>query len=113
MFLCWYSFLCIFLESKVIGNKSCVTFQYQRFEFTDDDGSFRTENGIEDTKDGEITWISPEGEQVSISYVADENGYKVSGSHLPQNVPLPDGSPDGPGGSRNNLSIWSALMQQG
>ena len=81
--------------------------------FTDDDGSFRTENGVEGTKDGEVTWTSPEGEQVSISYVADEGGYQASGSHLPQNVPLPDGSPDGPGGSRNNLAIWAALMQEG
>lgn len=101
-----------FDDGTVSGSFPDEDGNYQ-FEFTDDDGSFRTENGVEGTKDGEVTWTSPEGEQVSISYVADEGGYQASGSHLPQNVPLPDGSPDGPGGSRNNLAIWAQLMQEG
>lgn len=83
------------------------------FEFTDDDGSVRRENGVEGTKDGEVQWTSPEGDLISFSYVADENGYQASGSHQPQNVPLPNGDPNGPGGARNNLQIWAELMQQG
>jgi len=84
------------------------------FEFTDDDGSVRRENGISGgSKDGEVSWISPEGETVQFSYVADENGYQASGSHDPVPVPLPNGDPNGPGGARNNLEIWADLMQIG
>lgn len=84
------------------------------FEFTDDDGSVRRENGISGgSKDGEVSWTSPEGEQVQFSYVADENGYQASGSHDPVPVPLPNGDPNGPGGARNNLEIWADLMQIG
>ena len=82
--------------------------------FTDDDGSVRRENGISGgSKDGEVSWTSPEGEQVQFSYVADENGYQASGSHDPVPVPLPNGDPNGPGGARNNLEIWADLMQIG
>ena len=94
-------------------------FAYQRclFEFisrfTDDDGSQRQETGFQGNKDGQISWTSPEGEQVSIFYTAGENGYEAESDHIPQNVPLPDGNPDGPGGARNNLKIWESLMQIG
>ena len=82
--------------------------------FTDDDGSVRRENGISGgSKDGEVSWTSPEGEQIQFSYVADENGYQASGSHDPVPVPLPNGDPNGPGGARNNLEIWADLMQIG
>jgi len=84
------------------------------FEFTDDDGSVRRENGISGgSKDGEVQWTSPEGDLVTFSYVADENGYQASGSHDPVPVPLPNGDPNGPGGARNNLEIWADLMQIG
>ncbi|KAH8302056.1 hypothetical protein KR044_002306, partial [Drosophila immigrans] len=33
---------------------------------------------------GSFSWISPEGEEVSLSFVADENGYQPTGSHLPK-----------------------------
>jgi len=83
------------------------------FQFTDDDGSFRQETGIQGDKDGQISWTSPEGEQINIVYSAGENGYVAESAHIPQNVPLPDGNPDGPGGARNNLKIWESLMQIG
>jgi len=38
---------------------------------------------------GDFGWISPEGEHVAISYVADENGYQPSGSVLPTPPPIP------------------------
>ncbi len=53
-------------------------------------------------KDGEVSWTSPEGELITFTYTADEDGYQAAGSHLPQNVPLPD-----------NLAIWADLLQQG
>merc|ERR1711997_296144 len=37
---------------------------------------------------GEYSWTSPEGELVSFTYTADENGYQAQGSHLPEAPPL-------------------------
>ncbi|EFA04467.1 endocuticle structural glycoprotein SgAbd-8 [Tribolium castaneum] len=66
--------------------------------------SYQTENGIsaeetaqvravgndlEKTAQGAFSWTSPEGEQVSVSYIADGNGYQPQGSHLPVAPPIP------------------------
>merc|ERR1712141_424726 len=66
------------------------------FEFETDDGEFRSEQGRikhiggEDANEitGEFSWVSPEGELVSFTYKADENGYQAQGSHLPEAPPL-------------------------
>ena len=78
-----------------------ILFVYH-FRYSTDDGSFRQENGLAGSKDGEVSWTSPEGELITFSYVADENGFKASGSHIPQEVPLPD-----------NLQIWQEVLQRG
>ncbi|CAG9770931.1 unnamed protein product [Ceutorhynchus assimilis] len=39
---------------------------------------------------GSYSYISPEGEHVSVSYTADENGYVAHGSHLPTPPPIPE-----------------------
>jgi hypothetical protein len=77
------------------------------FQYSSDDGSFRQESGLGggengNSKDGEVSWTSPEGELITFSYRADENGYQAQGSHVPQNVPLPD-----------NLQIWQEVLQRG
>ncbi|XP_028157076.1 larval cuticle protein LCP-17-like [Ostrinia furnacalis] len=67
--------------------------------------AFQTDNGISAQARGELTnpqsdnaaqvvqgqasWSSPEGEQISVQYVADENGYQPQGSHLPTPPPIP------------------------
>merc|ERR1712060_974447 len=33
--------------------------------------------------------VTPEGEEVSIQYVADETGFHATGSHVPQAPPMP------------------------
>ncbi|XP_073811902.1 larval cuticle protein 2-like [Musca autumnalis] len=38
---------------------------------------------------GEFGWISPEGENVVVEYVADENGYQPRGALLPTPPPIP------------------------
>ncbi|XP_053603019.1 larval cuticle protein LCP-22-like [Plodia interpunctella] len=38
---------------------------------------------------GSYSYLTPEGEQVAISYVADENGYQPSGAALPTPPPVP------------------------
>ncbi|XP_050301291.1 pupal cuticle protein 20-like [Anthonomus grandis grandis] len=39
---------------------------------------------------GSYSYTSPEGEVVSISYTADENGYNPQGSHIPTPPPIPE-----------------------
>ncbi|XP_013110560.1 larval cuticle protein 2-like [Stomoxys calcitrans] len=39
---------------------------------------------------GDFAWVSPEGEQVVLQYVADENGYQPSGAILPTPPPIPE-----------------------
>ncbi|XP_063820958.1 larval cuticle protein LCP-22-like [Ostrinia nubilalis] len=44
---------------------------------------------VPDVAQGSFSWTSPEGEVVSISYVADENGYQPQGAHIPTPPPVP------------------------
>ncbi|KAF7276947.1 hypothetical protein GWI33_009624 [Rhynchophorus ferrugineus] len=39
---------------------------------------------------GSFSYISPEGQHVSISYTADENGFVPQGSHIPTPPPIPE-----------------------
>ncbi|XP_068143240.1 pupal cuticle protein Edg-78E [Drosophila tropicalis] len=59
--------------------------------------AFETSNGIQTQEAGNangvtgaFTFISPEGNQVSLTYTADENGFQPSGSHLPTPPPIPE-----------------------
>ena len=38
------------------------------------------------TNQGSTYWITPEGERVTLSWVADELGFRPTGSHIPQPV---------------------------
>ncbi|XP_019548508.3 endocuticle structural glycoprotein SgAbd-2-like [Aedes albopictus] len=38
---------------------------------------------------GSYSYVDPHGEVVSVSYVADENGFQAHGSHIPTPPPLP------------------------
>eukprot|EP00094_Tigriopus_californicus_P003851 TCALIF_03706-PB protein Name:"Similar to Endocuticle structural glycoprotein SgAbd-2 (Schistocerca gregaria)" AED:0.08 eAED:0.03 QI:160/1/0.33/1/1/1/3/0/227 len=69
------------------------------FQYQTDDGVNRQEqgqtiqNGAEDINEitGQVSWTSPEGELVTLNYVANENGYQPTGSHVPvdnQELPL-------------------------
>lgn len=59
------------------------------FNFANDDGSSRQEAAGRDGVRGSYSFITPEGEEVSIQYVADETGFHASGSHVPQAPPMP------------------------
>nr|CAD7433147.1 unnamed protein product [Timema monikensis] len=37
-------------------------------------------------KEGFYSYVSPEGIPVSVSYIADEKGFRANGSHLPKVV---------------------------
>nr|XP_012137278.1 PREDICTED: endocuticle structural glycoprotein SgAbd-1-like isoform X2 [Megachile rotundata] len=66
--------------------------------------NFETSNGISHVESGEPknidnetpvvsqgsdSYTAPDGQQVSITYVADENGFQVQGSHIPTAPPIP------------------------
>ncbi|XP_034656243.1 pupal cuticle protein Edg-78E-like [Drosophila subobscura] len=60
--------------------------------------SFDTSNGIQAQEagnangaSGSFSFISPEGENIALTYVADENGFQPSGAHLPTPPPIPEG----------------------
>ncbi|XP_011155841.2 endocuticle structural glycoprotein SgAbd-2 [Solenopsis invicta] len=68
--------------------------------------SYQTGNGIQAQEQGQLTKISKDedanrvqgsfsytdndGNPISLSYVADENGFQPSGSHLPVAPPIPE-----------------------
>ncbi|KAM7344116.1 larval cuticle protein 2-like, partial [Cochliomyia hominivorax] len=39
---------------------------------------------------GDFEWISPEGEHIKVSYVADEHGYQPVGDVVPTPHPIPE-----------------------
>jgi len=59
------------------------------FNFANDDGSSRQEASGPDGIRGSYSFVTPEGEEVSIQYVADETGFHATGSHVPQAPPMP------------------------
>lgn len=82
-----------------------ITAQQLEVQF---DGSyvnnFETSNGISHQESGQTkavdgetpvvsqganSYTAPDGQQVSISFVADENGFQVQGSHIPTAPPIP------------------------
>ncbi|GLV39273.1 Cuticular protein 49Aa [Carabus blaptoides fortunei] len=40
--------------------------------------------------EGQYSYTSPEGEKISIVYIADENGFQPQGDHLPTPPPIPE-----------------------
>jgi len=63
-----------------------------RFNYALSDGTTRSESGSlkpvgdvqAQTSQGEISWTSPEGQVITLRYIADENGYQPIGDHLPK-----------------------------
>ncbi|XP_045448641.1 pupal cuticle protein 20-like [Melitaea cinxia] len=42
------------------------------------------------TAEGGFSYRAPDGQQISLSYTADENGFHPTGSHLPTPPPIPE-----------------------
>jgi len=72
----------------VLSNPPSAKGDYN-FNFSNDDGSSRQESGAPDGIRGSYSFITPEGENVNVSYVADETGFHATGSHVPQAPPMP------------------------
>ncbi|KMY97884.1 pupal cuticle protein 20 [Drosophila simulans] len=41
------------------------------------------------TAEGSFSYTSPEGQEISLTYIADENGFQPQGDHLPTPPPIP------------------------
>ncbi|KAJ8932921.1 hypothetical protein NQ314_014346 [Rhamnusium bicolor] len=52
-----------------------------------EEGSLRNDAQL---AQGSFTYTSPEGEQISVQYTADENGFQPQGAHLPTPPPIPE-----------------------
>jgi len=72
----------------VLNNPSDTSGNYN-FNFANNDGTSRQESGSQGGIEGSYSFITPEGEEVSIQYVADETGFHATGSHVPQAPPMP------------------------
>ncbi|XP_011307048.1 pupal cuticle protein Edg-78E [Fopius arisanus] len=49
------------------------------------------DNTVVQTVVGQVSYVDPEGTQVVLRYVADENGFHPEGEHLPTPPPVPTG----------------------
>ncbi|XP_026725679.1 pupal cuticle protein 20-like [Trichoplusia ni] len=46
--------------------------------------------GLAVTAEGGFSYRAPDGQQISLTYTADENGFHPTGSHLPTPPPIPE-----------------------
>ncbi|XP_070497632.1 flexible cuticle protein 12-like [Chironomus tepperi] len=63
-----------------------------KFGYETSDGTKRQESAVvnnfgSDAEElvvrGTISWITPEGETITLNYVADKDGYRPEGAHIP------------------------------
>eukprot|EP00095_Tigriopus_kingsejongensis_P011006 maker-scaffold571_size134521-snap-gene-0.13 protein:Tk11006 transcript:maker-scaffold571_size134521-snap-gene-0.13-mRNA-1 annotation:"hypothetical protein SINV_12653" len=81
----------------VVNNAPNENGEYN-FQYQTDDGVSRQESGQtilsgnEEINEitGQVSWTSPEGELVTLNYVANENGFQPTGSHVPVGPNLQD-----------------------
>lgn len=71
---------------------SCCSFETAN-GITAEESGFLKNAGNPDTEaqvaQGSSSYTSPEGQQISLTYVADENGFQPQGAHLPTSPPIP------------------------
>src|SRR5207245_1424952 len=52
-------------------------------------GPYGEDNSVSIVKTGSVSYTSPEGIPINLTWVADENGFRASGAHLPTPPPIP------------------------
>lgn len=61
-----------------------------QYQFESSNGIASSEGGVAgQVVQGSTTWIAKNGEPLAISFIADENGYRPMGYHLPTPPPIP------------------------
>lgn len=61
---------------------------HYNYQYELGNGVSASESGVGgQSAQGNFAYVSPEGESVSITYTADENGYQAHGSHVPEIPP--------------------------
>jgi len=75
------------LALGILNNPADADGNYN-FNFADN-GMEREESGHSGAVEGGYSYTSPEGELVSVEYVADEFGFHPVGSHIPVAPPMP------------------------
>lgn len=74
---------------KTSTRSSDVDGNYQ-YQFESSNGIASNEGGVGgQIVQGSTTWIAKNGEPLAISFIADENGYRPMGFHLPTPPPIP------------------------
>ncbi|XP_065160865.1 cuticle protein CP14.6-like [Atheta coriaria] len=68
--------------------------QGYKYAYETDDGTSAQEQGYLKDADtaaaqGSYQFVAPDGQQFSITYTADENGYQPQGAHIPTPPPIP------------------------
>ncbi|KAI5702924.1 hypothetical protein M8J76_010581 [Diaphorina citri] len=63
--------------------------------FSDNAKSVRNADNTGDVlvRSGHYAYTAPDGTPIALSYVADESGFRVAGSHVPTPVPVPAAQP--------------------
>jgi len=75
---CWHDSCCSFETANgIIAEES---------GFLKNAGNPETEAQV---AQGSSTYTSPDGQQIRLTYVADENGFQPQGAHLPTPPPIP------------------------
>lgn len=83
---------CLFYFCKIIIKFNC-RYETANGIAAQEEGVLRLQGGPDPSNvaQGSYSYTSPEGEQVALSYIADENGYQPQGAHLPTPPPIPEG----------------------
>ena len=85
-------------EISVVSRSESVRDDGFEFDLQQSDGHTQNQSGhLTGTGEGaalaqtgHYEWTSPEGEKVSVEYVADENGFQPRGPYIPTPPPTPD-----------------------
>lgn len=48
-----------------------------------------TDNEIQSVR-GSYSYTAPDGQLITVTYIADENGFQPQGDHLPTSPPIPE-----------------------
>lgn len=55
-----------------------------------DDGSVQMDAADIIVQSGTYSYFAPDGQLISVTWIADENGYRASGEHIPTPHPIPE-----------------------